>query len=159
VNDGVTRASSEDREVYANHLPGLCARGYISQEQLDEKLGLVLTAETLRQLDELLDGMPKPARPRRPRDYKIPANFIPVCAGFSLFGLTLAIGVSTALGGHHGAFAATVSALCVLWGVWITVIALVTALVKGFAWDDLDSQEQYERRRKDRQGRGRRNGG
>jgi len=153
VTDEVTRTSSADRDRYVDHLPALCARGFINEEQMATMTGRILQAESLADLDAILDGMPKPALPRRPRDYKIPGNFIPVCAGFSLFGLTLAVGVSTALGGHHGEVAVTVSALCILWGIWITVIALVMAVVKGVAWDDLDIQEKHERRKKDRQGR------
>jgi len=158
VNDEVTRASSADRERFADHLPALYAKGFISQEQLDEKLGLVLTAETLAQLDGLLEGLPYPVPPPRPRDYKIPRNFIPVCAGWSLTGMSLAVIPVTALAHSGSALANTVSAFCLVWGLWIALVSVITVFVKWYSWDDLDGDEKTERLRKDAQGRRTRGG-
>lgn len=149
----ITRASSQDREQYANHLAELYAKGLIrTQDELDHKMGLVLEAESLHQLHDLVEGLPWPEN-AQPRDYSIPRNFLPACLGGSLFGLTLAVAPAAALSGHHDALAATVTAVCMLWGIWIAVVSIVTMVAKGINWDDLRDDEKQKRREKDERGR------
>lgn len=149
----ITRASNADRDRYANHIPELFTQGLITEEQMFHMLDMVLKAQTLVQLDDLLAGLPQPEMQPRPRDYAVPRNFLRVGLAATLFGLTLAVAVPTALSGHHGTVAATVAALCILWGVWTTVAAVVVMIVKGVAWGDMSEREKEERRRKDDQGR------
>lgn len=149
----ITRASNADRDLVADHIPELFTQGYITEERMYHMLDLVLKAETLHQLDDILEGLPRPETPPRPRDYAIPRNFLPACAAWSLFGATLATAPAVALSGVHNALAATVSALCILWGIWIVIVSVVTACIKGVGWDDLTEREKEERRRKDQEDR------
>jgi hypothetical protein len=149
----ITRANNTDRDRYANHVPELFTQGYITEERMFHMLDLILEAETLHQLDDMLEGLPRPKMPPNPKDYGIPRNFLPAGALGSLVGLTLAVGPSTALSGHHGAFAVTVAGLCVLWGIWITVVSVIATIYAAVAWDDLDDGVKKERRKKDNQRR------
>lgn len=149
----ITRASNADRDRYANHIPELFTQGLITEEQMFHMLDMVLKAQTLVQLDDLLAGFPQPEMQPRPRDYAVPRNFVPVCAAWSLVGLTLAVVPVAALWDIRGAPAATVAAACALWGVWITIVAVIAMFVKLDAWDDLGDREKEERRKKDQQGR------
>ena len=153
MNDEVTRTSSADRDRYVDHLPALCAQGFINEEQMDTMTGRLLQAEKLADLDAILDGMPKPPRPRRPRDMGIPENFLPLCSATALLGLTLAIIPAVALSGHKDALSASVAALCMLWGAWATLISICAAVYAGCYWADQPSDVQRERRRRDKQGR------
>ncbi len=153
MDDEVTRTSSADRDRYVDHLPALHAAGYISQEQVDTMSGRMLQADTMRELDEILAGFPKPSQPRRPRDWGIPGNFLPACAIASLAGVTIAVVPTAALAGRHGAVAGVVTGLALCWGIWIVIIAVIAAITGGFSWDSLGSAEKLERKKRDQQGR------
>ena len=146
-----TRTSAEDRERYILHLPTLFARGIIGEEELDTMSGRVLQARTLTELDGILSGMPRPPQPRRPRDYGIPAHFLPLCAAGSLMGLTVAVIPTAALSGHHSALAGVATGLALCWGIWIVVVSIIAAIIGAFSWDSLDAETQRKRRARDRQ--------
>lgn len=154
MKDEITRTSSADRERYIRHLPELYARGIItSQEELDVMSGRILQATYLHELDAVLAEMPKPPRPRRPRDMGVPGNFLPACAFASLVGVTLAVIPTAMMSGHHGALANTVVVFALAWGAWIVCISIIAACAAGIMWDNLDNSEQRDRRARDQQGR------
>lgn len=153
MDSEITRASSADRDRYAYLVPGLFTDGYLSEEDMHAMIGRILQAETLAELDRIMDGYPKPPHPRRPRDMGIPGNFLPACAAASLVGITVAVVPTAALSGNHSAFAAVATGLALCWGIWIVIVAIIAAVTGAFSWDNQDSHDQRERRKKDRQGR------
>jgi len=153
MNDEVTRTSSADRERYIRHLPVLYARGIISDEELDTMSGRILQARHLADLEDILEGMPKPPKPPRPRDWGIPGNFLPACAVASLGGVLIATLPTVALSGHHSALAGVATGLALCWGIWIVVVSVIAAITGAFSWDSLGSGEKLDRRRRDQQGR------
>lgn len=153
MDNEVTRTGNADRERYANHLPALHAEGYISMEELDTMTGRVLRASTLRELDGIMAGFPKPPEPRRPRDWGIPSNFLPLTAVGSIVGITIAVVPTAALSGHNSSLAAVATGLALAWGIWIVIVAVVAAVVAAVTWDDLDCYDKKQRRVRDRQGR------
>lgn len=57
------RASHEDREAVAERLRDAAAEGRIDLEELDERLGIALTAKTYGELEPLTADLPAPGEP------------------------------------------------------------------------------------------------
>ena len=154
VGGEITRACDADRERYLMHLPGLHARGYITQAQWDEMSDKVLAATDLAELDKLLYGLPKPARaPRRwrDRDWGIPRNFVPavVAAGFA--GLLLTTVPATVLTGH-GIPAKVTVLVSALAGSMILGVTLVLMTVAACCWAEKGAEEKKRRLLRDQRG-------
>lgn len=62
MGNGSIRASDEDRERVALILRGQAVAGRLTTEELDERVGRAFGARTLRELDVLLDDLPRERR-------------------------------------------------------------------------------------------------
>lgn len=151
VGSEITRAGDADRERYISHLNGLYASGYIDDQELEDMRTQILAARGLPGLDNLMAGFPLPAPPKRPRDWGIPRNFIPVCTGTGVLGLLTAVLPSQALLGQHGLAANLLTSFTVIVGVVAVIVSVITMAAASLMWDESES-EKHARRRRDRRG-------
>ena len=106
------RASDADRDAVAERLRTAAAEGRLDTEELDERLGIALSARTYGELDRVLVDLPSnvPARRRR-------AQVIPVAQ--SAFAVALPILTTLAVVAAVVVVAAVAAAWWILWGlVW-----------------------------------------
>lgn len=99
----VLRASDADREQIAERLRQAAAEGRLRPDELEERLGLALSARTYGELDGLVADLPAPAVvPRRSPDRPLrfsPPFAVAVAVAFAL-ALMLIAAVGSAVGGH-----------------------------------------------------------
>lgn len=106
------RASDADRDAVAERLRTAAAEGRLDTDELDERLGIALSARTYGELDRVLVDLPSnvPARRRR-------AQVIPVAQ--SAFAVALPILTTLAVVAAVVVVAAVAAAWWILWGlVW-----------------------------------------
>jgi hypothetical protein len=71
------RASDDERERVAERLRDAAAEGRLTSEELEERLGRALSAQTRGELDPVVADLPAPPAPPRPRARGIrPERFV-----------------------------------------------------------------------------------
>jgi len=151
MDSEITRACDADRDRYAQHLPLLHARGFITVEEWDAKLDAVYASTTRTDLDAVMAGLPRPrAAPGHRRDWGLPVRFVPACTLGGIAGLLVAALPGVALAHQHGAVAAVVAIAALIIGVVITISSLILLVTAGICWSD----EQHKKARVERDRRG-----
>jgi hypothetical protein len=142
----ITRASDADRERFAGHLSVLYGKGYITEAEAEEIRQQILRARSLSVLESALSGFPQPENQRPKTDWGMPERFLPACIAAGITGIMVAVVPVTALAHRGDSLSNVLSAVSIITGLAIVVVALIVAVCAGCSWDDAGASERYRRR-------------
>ncbi len=143
--DEITRAGNADRHKYLDHLPWLCAHGYITEDEMDEMGKLILAARDKSALEKITRGLPKPTEPLGERDWGVPHNFVPAAATAVVAGFAVAILPAVWVPAHHGPVGSFVIASTALLGVAVILLGIVVICCASATWTSQRTHEKQER--------------
>ncbi len=115
------RASDADREQVAERLRHAATEGRLLAEELDERLGVALSARTYGELDALIEDLPTPNAGLRRRSPEPVRRRPAVAVAATVMVAVLLIGfVASAVGGHsHAGHDWSTGSL--VWVVWLVI--------------------------------------